>query len=408
MIPKPVDMKGSAETDVVVIGAGVAGCAAAIALRQAGIAVTIVDKASGSPQRFCGEFVSGEALELLDQVGVSGQVAAMSPTRVRRLRMHTMSGAGYELPLGREGLGLSRRGLDSTLLRRALERGARPMMGSSIVAIDGIGGINCNEQRGGNEQSRYRTRLTTGSRETVIRSKAVIGAYGKRSAVDRMLGRQFVKQSNPHIGVKCHFRGVKPADRVALYLFRGGYCGVVGVEGGETNVCLLARQEALQESGGSPEKLLETVGRDNSDFARLMSEAEPVAGTLMVISQIPFRPKRQVVKGVFMAGDSAGVMPPFLGIGVAAALRSGSACGEVTGRCVAGELGFQAACGIYETWWRQSFHMSQKWGNVASRMLCRRSVGAAVVNGLNLFPRLGDLYYRRTRIQTSALPQILQ
>jgi flavin-dependent dehydrogenase len=168
---------------------------------------------------------------------------------------------------------------------------------------------------------------------------------------------------------------------------------------------LLARRKALQESGGSPEKLLETVGRDNADFARLMSEAAPVDGTLMVISQIPFRPKRQVVKGVLMAGDSAGVMPPFLGIGVAAALRSGWACGQVMGRWVEGDLEFHAASRIYETWWRHGFQTSQKWGNVASRMLCRRSAGSVVVGALNLFPKLGDLYYRRTRIQIPALPQ---
>ena len=389
-------MKDSADTSVLVIGAGVAGCAAAIALRQAGIEVTLVEKATGSPQRFCGEFVSGEALESLDQLGVSGQVAGVGPTKVRRLRLHTMAGARYELPLGQEGLGLSRRALDSALLSRAIELGVQPMTGSSVVAIDRVDG---------NEESGYRTRVTTGSQETVIHSKAVIGAYGKRSAIDRILGREFVKQSNPYIGVKRHFRGADPSDRVELYLLRGGYCGVVGVEGGQTNVCLLARRKALQESGGSPEKLLETVGRDNADFGRLMSKAEPVDGTLMVISQIPFRPKRQVVKGVFMAGDSAGVMPPFLGIGVAAALRSGWTCGQVMGRWVEGDLDFQAASGIYETWGRHGFGTSQKWGNVASRMLCRRAAGSALVGALNLFPKLGDLYYRRTRIQIPALPQ---
>ena len=384
---------GSAETGVVVIGAGVAGCAAAITLRQAGIEVTLVDKASGSPQRFCGEFVSGEALDSLDELGVSGQVASMGPTRVRRLRMHTMAGCRYELLLGREGLGLSRRALDSTLLRRAVELGARPMMGARVLAIDG------------NEESGYRVRVTgeSESQQTVIHSKAVIGAYGKRSAIDRILGRNFVRQSNPYIGVKCHFRGAARVDRVELYLFRGGYCGVVGVERGKTNVCLLATRKALQRSSGSPVGLLETVGRDNADFARRMSEAEPVEGTLMVISQIPFRPKRQVVNEVFMAGDSAGVMPPFLGIGVAAALRSGWACGEVTGRWVRRELDFDGARGIYETWWRQGFGTSQKWGNVASRLLCRRAAGSAVVKGLNLFPRLGDLYYRRTRILMPAM-----
>ena len=151
-------------------------------------------------------------------------------------------------------------------------------------------------------------------------------------------------------------------------------------------------------------RVLQALGLEvESLVASVEDRMKPGDDTSGVISQIPFRPKRQVVKGVFMAGDSAGVMPPFLGIGVTAALRSGWACGEVTGRWIRGELDFDGARGIYETWWRHGFQKSQKWGNVASRLLCRRSVGSAVVGALNLFPGLGDFYYRRTRILMPAL-----
>ena len=381
----------SFETEVLVIGAGVAGCSAAIALRQLGVEVTLVEKGSRCPQRFCGEFISGEAFISLDRLGVGLQVERLGANRVRRLRMYTMEGRYFELGLSAEGLGLSRKSLDSTLLARAAGLGAELLGRASVESITGQ--PDCG----------YQTRVKTPSGEVVIRSRSVIGAYGKRSAVDRILERKFIKQANPYVGVKCHFRGVNRGDRVELYFFRGGYCGVVGVEGGSTNVCLLATQEALEENGGRPAHLLEAVRRHNSVFREWMRDAQPVDGTLMAISQIPFRPKRQVVNGVFMAGDSAGVMPPFLGIGVAAALRSGWACGEVTGRWMRGDMDFEGARGIYETWWRQGFRATQMWGNAASRLLCRRSVGSAVVGALNLFPGLGDFYYRRTRILMPAL-----
>ena len=55
----------SFDTEVIVIGAGVSGCAAAIALRNAGVEVTLVEKSAGRPRRFCGEFISGEAPDSL-------------------------------------------------------------------------------------------------------------------------------------------------------------------------------------------------------------------------------------------------------------------------------------------------------------------------------------------------------
>ena len=48
-------------TDVLVVGAGAAGCATALTLRKRGVECAVIEKMPGSPHRFCGEFLSGEA-----------------------------------------------------------------------------------------------------------------------------------------------------------------------------------------------------------------------------------------------------------------------------------------------------------------------------------------------------------
>ena len=58
-------------TDVFVIGGGPAGLAAAIAARQQGLKVVVVDSARGPIDKACGEGLMPDGLDALRQLGVS-------------------------------------------------------------------------------------------------------------------------------------------------------------------------------------------------------------------------------------------------------------------------------------------------------------------------------------------------
>ena len=290
------------ETEVAVIGAGAAGCAAALALGGAGLSVTLVEKGAARRDRFCGEFISGEALAALSELGARESVEALGPAPIARVRLASRAGRRFELPLGARGWGLSRRALDGALIDEALAQGVQ------LIEHAGV------EEFSGDTRRGYLLRLGGGASGTEIRCRAVIGAHGKASQVDRLLGRPFVHKPSRYIGVKCRFEGADRGDRVELYLFPGGYCGVAAIEGGRANVCLLARREVLAACGGRPMGVIEAAARENKAFGAWFPDARPIEGTLMSVARIPFREKRRVVRGVFMAGDSAGVLPPFLGI----------------------------------------------------------------------------------------------
>ena len=98
-----------------------------------------------------------------------------------------------------------------------------------------------------------------------------------------------------------------------------------------------------------------------------------------------------------MAGDSAGVLPPFLGVGVAAALASGLRCGRTVAACLRGDLEADEAVAQYDVWWRSRFRKTARWGGWASALLCRPSVGAGAIRALNTFPTAGRLFYAKTR-----------
>jgi flavin-dependent dehydrogenase len=58
-------VEAKADYDVIVIGAGPAGCACAITAARKGVRVLLLDKSKFPRHKVCGEFVSPESLGLL-------------------------------------------------------------------------------------------------------------------------------------------------------------------------------------------------------------------------------------------------------------------------------------------------------------------------------------------------------
>ena len=307
------------------------------------------------------------------------------------MSLYGRGGRRYSLPLAEEGLGLSRRAMDSVLLEQAAKLGARVQQGAFVENVSPSSGSGY-EVRVSSESARQRA---------VIRSRVVIGAQGKRSNLDRALGRKFLARGSAYVGVKCHFAGMDRADNVELYLFPGGYCGVVGIEADRTNICLLATERALRQNGGRPEKLIGAARRENPFLAESMRDASAFEDSLLTIGQVSFIPKEQVANGVFMVGDSAGVMAPFLGVGVAGAMRSAVVCADLVSQAIKGKQTLRSVQLKYERWWRRHYRANQRWGHLASRLLCHPTVGEIGIELLNQLPAVGALIYRKTRSHDS-------
>jgi geranylgeranyl reductase family protein len=143
--------------DVVVVGGGPAGAAAAITLARAGRDVVVVDKARFPRDKCCGDGLTADALRILERLGLDpSSVATWQPVDDVVVR----SPSGYEtvLPLPRElgwfGAVAQRRDLDAALLDVARAAGAKVLDGHAltgaqqhgdrvVIEVDGIGAIHC-------------------------------------------------------------------------------------------------------------------------------------------------------------------------------------------------------------------------------------------------------------------------
>lgn len=143
--------------DVLVVGAGPAGTAAAIAVHDAGRSVTIVDKAGFPRDKCCGDGLTTLALRELEALGLEpDRVDGWFDVDAAWLRSPT--GRQVEVPLPKTGLYAAvapRRTLDNELVEIARRRGIVVHDGHGLaaidtgpddhvrVAVDGLGHVRC-------------------------------------------------------------------------------------------------------------------------------------------------------------------------------------------------------------------------------------------------------------------------
>lgn len=120
--------EAAVDHEVVIVGAGPAGSAAAIELARAGVDTLLVDRASFPRDKCCGDGLTTLALRLLDELGLDPTLVE-SWTDVEDVHVRAPGGRLLELPLprdrGRFAAVTRRTDLDSALVDMATDAGAQ-------------------------------------------------------------------------------------------------------------------------------------------------------------------------------------------------------------------------------------------------------------------------------------------
>ena len=108
------------KSDVLIVGAGPSGCAAGIVLARAGANVCVVDRAHFPRDKVCGDAVSNDGMQLLEQLGTRASVEQGPHAVVRRAAAIFPDGTRITREYERPGYIVPRYHLDDCL-RLALE-----------------------------------------------------------------------------------------------------------------------------------------------------------------------------------------------------------------------------------------------------------------------------------------------
>lgn len=303
---------------VIVIGAGPAGSAAAIGLARAGAKTLLLERARETGDALCGGFLSWRSLARLDALGIDR--AALGGQQVARVRLFA-DRRSSETALPDLAMGVSRRRLDSALQAAAEEAGAALERGVHATAIEN-----------GSVQTRD---------GAILSAPALFLAAGKHGFRGFPREPATWQHTDPVMGLRLRLPQNAALDRligdaVELHLFDRGYAGLVRQEDGSANLCLAAHKSRLDAAGGDPAALLRALGETHPQLGERLALADWSCG-VDAIGHVPYGWRtRDTAPGLFRLGDQAGVIPSLAGEGMGlafasaeaavAAWRHGSAC----------------------------------------------------------------------------------
>lgn len=367
--------------DVAIVGGGLAGLTAAIKLGQAGLSALVLEKKTFPRHKVCGEYVSNEVLPVLETLGFDPFVHGA--TRIRRFELSAPSGKGLatKLPLG--AFGISRYRFDALLAERAREVGVNVQEHAKVERV----AFNKND---------FEIESTAGN----FSATYVFGAFGKGSNLAPTHTDERQSDRGKYVAVKRHVAMDFPEDLVALHNFAGGYCGVSMVEEGRINVCYLARATDLRDAGDIAQFEAEVLGK-NPRLAEVFNRAEPLFERPLAISNFTFGAKKAVDNHVLMAGDSAGMISPLCGNGMAMAIQSGYRLGQIVSEIGANRADRAAVEQTYARFWNGQFSKRLWWGNRLQRILSQPALANTAMSALCLWPGLTPKIIEKTHGQPS-------
>ena len=299
--------------DVVVVGAGPAGSMAARELARLGSRVLLVEKARFPRYKVCGCCLNGRAQSVLNAVGLGLLVEQHGGVPLHSFEL-AASGRRARMSLPR-GAALSRKVFDTALADAAVAEGTTFAQHCKASLLEG-------------SPQGWTLSLEQGTTTSEISARVVLAADG--------LGQKLLNSAEPfesppsesaRIGAGAMMEDCPDEFQPGVIYMatgRGGYVGLVRVEGNRLNVAAALDPAALRDCGG-PGRAVVAIMEESGLQAPDTLDVANWRGTPGLTRQA----SRLSAHRFLVLGDAAGYVEPFTGEGMAWALSSGRAIAPI-------------------------------------------------------------------------------
>jgi 2-polyprenyl-6-methoxyphenol hydroxylase-like FAD-dependent oxidoreductase len=325
------------ERDVVIVGASVAGCTAALLYGRAGLRVTVLEK-QRDPDAFkalCGHFVLGGTQDMLRRTGLWDRMLAAGAVAGGISRW---TGTGWSTPPDGvpEAISLRRERLDPLLRSIAAETpGVEIRYGEAVTDLlrapaAGVCGVSTRDRAGVARE--YRARL-------------VVGADGYRSTVAGLAGVVADSAPNNRFGMWAYYRGLPHVDN-RIWMLEPDVAITIRTDDDLTMLVAFPGKNKLPEFRVDRAAALEKFIRDLPDAPDL-GGGERVSPVIGMTDYPCVRRDPTPVPGLMLVGDAAIAGDPQPAVGCGWAFRGAEWLVESTLPALRGEGSTRRAAAAY-------------------------------------------------------------
>jgi menaquinone-9 beta-reductase len=323
------DVFSKQDYDAVIVGASLAGCAAAIQLGRAGARVALVEQRPDPAafKRTCSHFIQASAVPTLERLGLLEPIMAAGAIRSQA---HIWTRWGWlEAPPERAGYGVNlRRELLDPLVREAAAAtpGVELSLGLSADRLLREGGafrgVVARDRDGG---------------ETTLRGRLVVGADGRDSRVAELSSVSSKTLPHGRFAYGAYFEGAPPANAPdsSLWFLDPDVAAAFPTDSGLVFYVAMPTKARLPEFKHDPEGALVSyvAGVPDAPPIREARRVSPVIGKL----EMPNRVRGPVAPGLALIGDAALAADPLFGVGCGWAFQSAEWLADSVAPGLAGE-----------------------------------------------------------------------
>lgn len=319
-----MNMNNEKAFDIAIIGAGPAGCSAALTLQKSSCSVALFEKSSFPRNKICGDGICDRSINTLKAINPAYLEEFLASNKALCIQNVEIGYKNHSYLTNVLSYGYTCRRLDfDNFLFSLVQRDAKNV---SVFQNCGIRTV---------ERTDEGLKLYAKNGE-VFFTKMLLVCNGASSMISRELTGSKTDKSNLGVAVRAYYSGVKDLknDTIELYFKKElfpGYLWVFPMADGTANVgfgCLVG------DLKGDIRSIFETWISEDENLRRRFAEAKSISP--LVGGLIPYSTDKYDCYGdnFFVCGDAADLIDPITGGGIGSAMASGYYAAQVAEKCV--------------------------------------------------------------------------